>query len=61
MCRGRVDSGRMGGISVGEYAEFFQGGREVAAMVGYGGAFKEVEARAGEIGVTVFRWGRGSW
>ena len=59
MCRWRVETRRLKGISADDFASFYVGGRAESTMKNYGGAFRFVWSHAQEIGRGVFEWGEG--
>ena len=59
VCRWRVESGSIKGISVKDFTEFYLGGRERKTIAGYEGAFKWVRGFAKQCGSAVIDWGEG--
>ena len=59
ICRWRVDSGGICGISVEDFTEFYLAGRERNTIAGYEGAFKWVRSFGQQCGRVVWDWGEG--
>ena len=59
VCRWRVETGRMTGVSVEDYTEFYLGGRGVKTLANYESAYKVLMGHAADIGTSVFPWGEG--
>ena len=59
VCRWKVESGGLKGISARDYAEFYVKGRAEATIKNYEGAFRVVWKHAQEIGRSVFDWKEG--
>ena len=59
LCRWRVESGDIKGISAEDFTDFYLGGRDSKTITGYEGAFKLVRNFARECDTAVFDWGEG--
>ena len=59
ICRWRVESRSIRGISVEDFTEFYLGGRESKTIAGYEGAFKWVRRYAKQCNSALLEWGEG--